>query len=270
MKTSALMNRPWLLRWAPARIRQSIAARIYLGQYHKWQSLYRQQPLSYCPQVSMHDLVPGDQISGHIVFNGFHELALTREIVRLAHRGGLLVDVGANMGYFSLLWAGSNPRARVIAFEPAPQNVRAFRNNIVRNGLTKQVNVVQKAAGRNSGTVHFDRGPASQTGWGGITSECSRSTIEVPLIRIDRHLANTSIDVLKIDVEGADTWVLFGCEGLLRTKSISRIFFEENPERMAKLGIRPGEAKDYLADLGYACEPLCGTAGEWLAYPRKP
>ena len=45
------------------------------------------------------------------------------------------------------------------------------------------------------------------------------------------------IDVLKIDVEGADTWVLYGCEQLLKQKAIRNIFFEQNGARMAELGI---------------------------------
>ena len=99
------------------------------------------------------------------------------------------------------------------------------------------------------GTITFDAGPAEQTGWGGISSTVSSTTIDVPLVRLDHELPDSPIDVLKIDVEGADTWVLLGCEALLKKKRIGTIFFEQNRGRMERLGIAPGEAQTFLRDL---------------------
>ena len=126
-----------------------------------------------------------------------------------------------------------------------------------------------KAAGKDSGTITFDVGPSEQTGWGGISTRVSSTTIEVPLVRLDQELPGSSIDVLKIDVEGADTWVLLGCEALLKKKQIGTIFFEQNKDRMALLGIDVGEAKTFLHDLGYTCVSLGGNDGEWMAFPNS-
>lgn len=241
--------------------------RIYLAQFNKFRYLYEASALEFCPQIVMYDLIPGDLISGHIVFNGFYELALTREIARLSGGGTLFVDVGANMGYFSLLWAGLNPVGRVIAFEAAPRNIKLLEHNIVQNQLSDRITVVPKAAGQQSGTVHFKIGPTEQTGWGGISKEKSLNSIEVPLVRLDDELPDTTIDVLKIDVERADTWVLYGCEQLLKKKKIRKIFFEQNDARMAELGIGTNEAREFLASVGYACNPFGKGGGEWVAYP---
>lgn len=217
----------------------------------------------------MHDLIPGDQISNNIAFNGFYDLDLTRRIAERARKGGLLVDVGANMGYFSLLWAGSSPKARAIAFEVAPRNLRLIENNVDRNGLGQQVTLIPKAASKQSGPATFLCGPAAQTGWGGLsTAARTDEAIIVPAVRIDEHLGDSTIDVLKIDVEGADTWVLFGCEKLLQAKRIGAIYFEQNTTRMAQLGIRSDDARTFLGDMGYACEPLDPLARDWIAYPR--
>src|SRR4051794_1788289 len=106
-----------LLRALPPRLRE----RVYYGWFHRhyarWRRLYEAAPLAFCPNVSMYDLVPGDAISGSIAFTGFYELELSEQLVRRARTGGLLIDVGANMGYFSLLWAGLSETTRVIAFE---------------------------------------------------------------------------------------------------------------------------------------------------------
>jgi len=156
-----------------------------------------------------------------------------------------------------------------LAFEVSPRNITLLQNNIDRNNLTDQVTVIPKAAGHHQGTIKFDVGPSEQTGWGGITSTTSATTMEVPMVRLDEELPDIEIDVLKIDVEGADTWVLFGCEKLLREKRIRTIFFEQNIGRMNVLGISANEAVDFLQSLDYVCVPFGAGESEWIAYPKS-
>jgi len=261
--------RPFILQLAPLRARQSITSRVYLRQYDKWRNLYEVAQLEFCPRISMYNLVPGDIISGNIAFNGLYELDLSRELVKLSRNGGLFVDVGANMGYFSLLWAGLNPGGRVIAFEAAPRCIKLFEHNISQNKFVDQITLVPKAAGSKFGSAHFRTGPVDQTGWGGISNVKRTDTVEVPVVRLDETLPDAVIDVLKIDVEGADTWVLHGCEELLKKRRIRKIFFEKNLARMAELGIGADDARDFLASVGYDCIPFGRDGVEWVSYPRN-
>ncbi|MEY2490043.1 MAG: hypothetical protein QOC70_1985 [Verrucomicrobiota bacterium] len=215
----------------------------------------------------MYDLVPGDVISGCVAFNGFYELGLTNHLARHAAKGGLLVDVGANMGYFSLLWAGLNPSATVVAFEVSPRNLDLFRNNVKKNHLEGRITVFPKAAGDHAGTMSFDPGPVEQTGWGTISARALVNSIPVSMVRLDEQLPGVRIDVLKIDVEGADTLVLFGCERLLKSQNIKIIYFEQNPEKMEQIGIAHGEARQFLQSVGYDSRCIGGNGQEWLAYP---
>ena len=75
--------------------------------------------------------------------------------------------------------------------------------------------------------------------------------------------ADLTIDVLKIDTEGADTWVLEGASQLIKDKRIKHIFFEENKVRMSALGILSETAKDLLMSCGYKLKPI--EEGEWYA-----
>lgn len=110
--------------------------------------------------------------------------------------------------------------------------------------------------------VRFMVGPEDQSGWGGVAGEgASEATIEVEMVRLDAVL-DERIRVLKIDVEGADTLVLRGCEGLLKRRMIDQIFFEQNLTRMEKLGIEPGEARAFLQNCGYHCEPMGESSDE--------
>jgi len=198
------------------------------------------------------ELHPTDEGHSHIAFTGFYELPLTKMIVGLAKRGGLLVDVGANYGYFSLLWAATNPQNTVVAFEPSPRNHAGLVRNVARNGLGDRVRIESSALGRESGTMHFDIGPDEQTGWGGFSPEPFWKGIEVKVTTLDEVFRDErEIAVLKIDVEGADTWVLEGARELTKQRRIAHIMYEENSGKMASLGISAGTAERMLKDNGY-------------------
>ncbi|HYR57132.1 MAG TPA: hypothetical protein VEO95_00825, partial [Chthoniobacteraceae bacterium] len=78
------------------------------------------------------------------------------------------------------------------------------------------------------------------------------------------ELPDAQIAVLKIE-EGADTWVLFGCEALLKARKIDTIYFEQQPSRMERLGIAPGDAQRLLEKFGYQCRALSRDGVEWMA-----
>jgi FkbM family methyltransferase len=259
------VKRPFFHRLLPDRFKEASYYRFYHRNFESWRDLYTEAPLAFASGISMFNLLPGDVISGNIAFNGFYELDLTRRIVRLAKAGKILVDVGANMGYFSLLWAGVNPLGKVIAYEAARRNILLLNNNLIENRMSDRINVVSKAVADRTGIIDFDEGPPDQTGWGGISTKPSSRTCSVPLVRLDNELGDSFIDVLKIDVEGADTLVLFGCEELLKKKRIGVILFEENVERMSALNIAKNEAQRYLRAFNYTCSQI--GSGQWMGYP---
>jgi FkbM family methyltransferase len=206
--------------------------------------------------------------SGHqyLFLCGFYERAVTEHFERLRDEpGGLLVDVGANYGYFSILWCAGRPRNSAIAFEPSPDVYARLVDNVRKNSLTN-VQLNQLALGAESALVPFNlEGDQHQTGWGGLALQNDSQTIEVRCRTLDEIIEDhdEEVCVLKIDTEGADTWVLQGCSDLLRRKAIRHIFFEENPERMARLGIPRGAAQGLLSDFGYEVKRLEGS--DWYA-----
>lgn len=246
-----MSQRPLILRYAPLPLRTKIYYRLFRNK-KSYPYLFRTAPLEFAPAIRM-DLFEGDEGHGQIAFTGFYELTLSRRLCQLAKAGGVLVDVGANYGYFSLLWAAQKPGNTVVAFEASPRNIEAIRSNITRNGLGSAIDLRSMAAGRESALMEFDQGPDNQTGWGGVVlSGNSATTVTVPVVRLDESLgALPFVNLLKIDIEGADTWALMGASELLRQKRIGRIFYEENTTRMRDLGIRPGEAKAFLESHGY-------------------
>ena len=117
-----------------------------------------------------------------------------------------IVDLGANVGLTTLYFASKAPGARFICVEPAPSNAELLRRNV---RVLPQVVIVQAAVAKTSGTVAFD--DTRPTWGGGIT--CGGG-IRVAAISIDdlimHYAPEGMIDLLKMDIEGAEADVLSG------------------------------------------------------------
>jgi FkbM family methyltransferase len=198
------------------------------------------------------DLLPGDVISDSIAFTGIYDLPLTRKLSTLAREGGVLVDVGANLGYFSLLWLSARDDNSVVAFEPSRRNIQLLNRNISQNCFMHRVDIRADAVSNDDGEMEFDAGPQKQTGWGRIVRASTERSYRVRTVRLDKALpCSERVSLLKIDVEGADTWVLQGAEALLRNHRINHIWWEQNKPCMHELGISEDEAACLLKSVGY-------------------
>ncbi|MGB3296357.1 MAG: FkbM family methyltransferase [Phormidesmis sp.] len=260
-----LFLRKILRKVRPLWLREKLFYFFYFEEAHKFASHFESAVLEFSPNTKL-KLEPKDIGHRVIAFCGFYEVELSCKIVSLAKHGGLFVDVGANYGYFSCLWAASSKKNRVMAFEASPRNVAPLRENILNNNFEPQVEVYDVALGKETGNLPFSFVSDEQTGWGGLALENGTATIDVSVVTLDQFWSRTEhqiIDVLKIDTEGADTWVLQGAESLLRNHKILHIFFEENIERMTSLNIKPEESKQFLSKYGYRLKSL--GDGQWYA-----
>lgn len=250
----------------PLSLREKIFYRTLSKFHFDFPSSFESVSLEFASQIHL-KLQSTDVGHKSIAFCGFYELVVTRRIVALAKQGGLFVDVGANYGYYSCLWAANNSENRVIAFEASPRNISPLQDNIINNQLQSQVEIHDVALGREIGNLPFNFMSNEQTGWGGLVLESQTNTINVPVITLDSFMADSNpdqiIDVLKIDTEGADTWVLQGASQLLQEKRIKHIFFEENKVRMSALGISSETVKELLTGYGYQLTQI--TKGEFYA-----
>ena len=235
------------------RVSFVVNARLDLSKIHS-----SNVPLYFNSAIRL-DLESKDIGHRQIILNGFYELHLTRKILSLASEGGLLVDVGANFGYFSSLWAAIGQN-KVIAFEANPSNVAPLQNNIIRNDLADKVKIEAVALGKEKSVMKFFLGAQSQTGWGGLMkNDFTGDTVDVEVISLDDYCRGSQIDrihVLKIDTEGADTWIMQGATNLLKERKINHLFFEQNGPRMEQLGISLNEPTQFLKSVGYSVEAL--------------
>jgi FkbM family methyltransferase len=245
------MRANWLRNLRPRWLRENIFYKYYIDKELPLE-LFRKAELDFARAYTV-NLLSADVSHKCIAVCGFYGLALSREIKRLADSGGLMVDVGANIGYYSILWAAARPENRVVAFEASPRALSFLERNVTGNSLSSHIDIQKTAVSATSGKSPFWPGPEDQTGWGGLSLVAEEGSIEVSAISLDDFFRDEPqhIDVLKIDVEGADFLVLKGAAGLLKSRRIRNVFFEENSVRSQKLGIKSGAARDLLGALGY-------------------
>jgi FkbM family methyltransferase len=260
------------MRILPPRFAVSLFDRFYCKRRDRWLSLYQNAGLSAAPDVSMR-LVSGDRVSDLIAFTGVWENDLTRRLLKLARKGGTMIDIGANLGYFSLLWAAGRASNRCIAIEAAPRIVEILLENIRQNSMADRIYVVPRAAAAKPEKLLFDLGPEDQCGWGGIAAVKGQRQIEVEAVRVDEVVeVDKPIALLKVDVEGADAWALMGCDRLLRSRLVEEIWFEQNKPRMKLLGIQANAAQEYLESVGYHSTPHDNVSDplvQWRAVPCR-
>src|SRR5690349_21031513 len=151
--------------------------------------------------------------------------------------GAVVVDVGANIG-FNTLYAAQRvgPNGRVLAVEPADDNVAVLRENVQRSKL-ENIAIVPVAAGRGIGTrPFFLRGDVSAVNSFYPESIYAAVTgvVDVPVQALD-DLVEGDADIVKIDVEGAELDVLAGMTRLLRYPGL-RLVVEWHPLLQEKAG----------------------------------
>jgi FkbM family methyltransferase len=233
-----------------------------------WQVLYKLRNETLAANADTSDrvaleLVPGVALrltasdAGHLALRycGFAEYALSKRMLERASSGSLLVDVGANHGYFTCLWAAANPANTVVAFEPAPTAFAALALNVAENGFADRVALHQAAAGAEPGTALLVDSPDGQSGLSHVVADgdSAGGAASVAVTTLDDVFSSTeeTIDVLKVDAEGADALVLRGAERLLRDNRIAAVFFEHDAGMSARYGIMPDEPKRLLVECGY-------------------
>jgi FkbM family methyltransferase len=180
--------------------------------------------------------------------------------------GAIVLDVGANVGSYTLLfamWAGDT--GRVFAFEPAPEARDGLRMHVALNGLAGRVEIVAAAAARTVGTARFRIDGAS--GANAIAADLHAAAagyIDVETTTIDafceRHGARP--DVVKIDVEGAELDVLTGARRVLAQPDL-QAFLEFHPSVWAGRGVTPDAIRDELATQGLVAEALDPSLDIW-------
>lgn len=199
-------------------------------------------------------------ISTQLLGGGAWEPVETSAFLAHAREGMCVLDVGANLGYYTLLAARAvGPSGCVIAFEPEPHNFALLTRNVAENGFTN-VRLVQAAASSRAGSMrlHLDEANFGAHSFeaGSVRTPSGRS-IEVETVPLDAFAEEArSFEagvLVKIDVQGAEALVLEGMTRLLALPRLT-ILLELWPEALTRANADAGRLLAGLERLGFTFE----------------
>jgi FkbM family methyltransferase len=146
---------------------------------------------------------------------GDYETEKAELFARHVKPGGIVYDVGANVGFYTLIAARVlGPTGRVIAFEPSPRNLAFLRQNLSLNLITN-VKVLDFAVSDSEGETRFFVGNDPR-----VSKLIATGDITVRTTTLDRQMGELPLpDLIEMDIEGAEYSALRGAEHLLRQSS---------------------------------------------------
>ena len=200
-------------------------------------------------------------VSERLILRRRYEKRQTRLVRSLLRPGSVFCDVGANIGYYSLLAASIvGDEGRVLAFEPDPDHADLIERSAQLNRFSRiSVHPLALAAEKGRATLHRNASNAGNQSLLAENVSDRGEAIEVEVSTLDGELAKVlgdrPVDLLKIDTEGAEGLVLSGAERTLSTPGLE-ILLEFWPEGIERFGGDPAALLTQLSDAGFTFAEL--------------
>jgi len=176
---------------------------------------------------------------------GVYEPFETELIKKEIKKGDVVLDLGANIGYYTLIFAkivGKN--GKIFAFEPDQTNFSLLKKNVEINRY-KNILLIRKAVIDRMGTAKLYLSDYNKGSHSIFNLESRKKFIQVETIRLDDYFKNYNgkIDFIKMDIEGAEGLAIIGMQELLKRNKNLKILTEFNQDLLKNSDIRP---EDYL------------------------
>ncbi len=203
-----------------------------------------------------------DPLSGFgaaLLKEGVHEPAMIQWVRDTLKPGGTFVDVGANEGYFSVIAATRcGEKGKVYAVEPQERCHAAVRENSRLNGCNN-IEIVPLVVSDHCGEAELHLHSATNTGATSIwrRSRSGIRTVKATCRPLDALLEShgiATVDLLKIDIEGAEYEAVIGSQQLFRSGRIKAIALEVHPAILAERGLGSATIHEFLIGSGYRVE----------------
>ena len=218
-----------------------------------------------------------DEYTQRRIFYGAYEPGEVAILKRLLRPGDIALDVGAHVGFFTLLAAAAvGDSGEVHAFEPAPSNYQALTENVALNGFR---NVVPNnvAVADEAGSVELGRTGGTNTG--AYTQGGKQGSFTVQTVALDQYateqIGDRPLRLFKIDVEGVEPQVMSGFRLRLRAQPPDALLIEVNVDMLAFHGYRAHDITEPLIAAGYGlyrigARRLTPLAGDELDFSPRP
>lgn len=215
-----------------------------------------------------------EPVAFHLLVDGGYEPATEAFVLKHLSPGDAFIDVGANIGFFTVRAAhkvGGN--GRIVAIEPSPVVFSYLERNIQINRLDTVTALNVAASDQNRNEVPFYTAPSDHFGMGALAPQFHQEPCMVETRTLDEIVAANKLQrvaVLKVDVEGHEVAVFRGAQKLLLGSPAPAIIFEFCDWAESRfVGGYPGQAQEFLMSLGYRLRQLAehGALGRPLDAP---
>lgn len=199
-------------------------------------------------------LTPSEHIQRQLFWYGYYEKTLGDLIKKILQPGNVFLDIGANIGYFSLLAANNEPTSKIISFEPVKYLFQKLEENISINNF-KNITAVNVAAGDINEEKELFISASDNLGMSSFQQpeNYSGKKEKVKVITIDSWFKTarlSKVDLVKLDVEGSELAALKGMQEVLQNFK-PLVIAEINPETLGSFNLTPADIYSYLNKLNF-------------------
>jgi FkbM family methyltransferase len=193
-------------------------------------------------------------ITPQLLSTGIWEPALTRLLAQTIKGGMTVVDIGAGVGYYTLLAAAiAGPQGRVVAFEPDPRNADILERNVELNRIQERLTLHRCGVSNERKKVGSLRDTCSQQGRALFVADAAHTAAaqaSLEMVTLDDAI-ETPVDFMKIDAAGTEALIFDGMKKLVARSPRLMVLMEFNTVAMKSLGVEPSEFHARLTQWGF-------------------
>lgn len=212
--------------------------------------------------------VPADEwrVAAFHAFRGVQEPGLFRLLQSTLSPGMSFIDVGANVGLYTLLAARmTGESGSVISFEPTPGIFAILENNVRVNGFLERAGialrpeaVLDRTGQAALTTFEANSGHNTLFGRPGLGQSLAVRTVALDDVVAD----GAKVDIVKIDAEGAEPWILAGMQRIIRQNPRLRIFMEFSAQHLTRADVTPSKFLSDIRDMGFEIRAIDELTGQ--------
>lgn len=189
--------------------------------------------------------------------NEIYEEYETEFLKKIIKNGNIVLDVGANIGYWTLIFAKLvGDKGKVFAFEPDPENYRLLLKNIAANQVRNTIPIQKAVSNHNGKTTLFqssdNKGDHRINDFYVFDGDDQRKKIEIECVTLDSVFKEQRIDFVKMDIQGAEMLAIDGMTEILSRNPTMSLLIEFWPFAIEKSGFSPREFIERILQFGFS------------------